>query len=313
MKKLQFALIAVALIAFASACKKGGSGKTKSGFDYTIHKKNSGKTPKEGDFAYAEMYVRKDTQLIFSTKMSGQDAQFQIKTDKKVDNPIYKMITEGLQLLAVGDSATFSFNVDTMKTKPREFEGGKQAIITLVMKKIQTEDEFVATLNPQQKTAYQEMKIFQARAIKVADSTSVLAKNFAAGKLPANVQTTASGLKYAILNQGNGAQATKGMGVAVHYYGSLTNGTQFDQSYEGGQPFPFLLGQGQVIPGWDEGIALLKEGTTAVLFVPAALAYGDKVQPGGPIPPNADLVFYVDLMKVFDPKTMGGGAPPGGM
>jgi FKBP-type peptidyl-prolyl cis-trans isomerase len=144
------------------------------------------------------------------------------------------------------------------------------------------------------------MKPIRARAKAVTDSTEALAKNFASGKLPANVQKTASGLQYAILREGTGAVPKKGQGVSVHYYGALKDGSSFDQSFQRGQPITFPIGQGQVIPGWDEGIALLKAGSTAVLFIPSTLAYGDKVDPNGPIPPNADLIFYVELVNVID-------------
>ncbi len=112
--------------------------------------------------------------------------------------------------------------------------------------------------------------------------------------------TTASGLRYIIAEQGDGAQAVAGSTVAVHYVGSLEDGTVFDSSYDRGQPIEFVLGTGSVIPGWDEGIALLREGGRATLIIPPDLAYG----PGGSppaIPPNATLTFEVELVSVQGP------------
>ncbi|MBI5541787.1 MAG: FKBP-type peptidyl-prolyl cis-trans isomerase [Bacteroidia bacterium] len=109
-------------------------------------------------------------------------------------------------------------------------------------------------------------------------------------------KTTASGLKYVILQKGKGVQPKPGDRVSVHYEGKLMNDTIFDTSYKRGQPFAFVLGQGQVIKGWDEGIALLNEGDSAVFIIPAELGYGS--QSMGSIPANSTLKFTVKLMKV---------------
>lgn len=109
---------------------------------------------------------------------------------------------------------------------------------------------------------------------------------------------TASGLKYQDLKVGTGAEATKGTDVTVHYTGTLINGKKFDSSLDRGQPFTFSLGAGQVIKGWDEGVAGMKVGGKRKLFIPAKLAYGDREVGGGLIPANSDLIFEVELLKV---------------
>ncbi len=108
---------------------------------------------------------------------------------------------------------------------------------------------------------------------------------------------TESGLRYKILDEGNGPQAQKGKTVSVHYEGSLLNGQVFDSSFQRNQPINFQLGVGQVIPGWDEGIQLLKVGDKARLIIPPDLAYG-AAGAGGVIPPNATLLFDVELVDV---------------
>lgn len=111
--------------------------------------------------------------------------------------------------------------------------------------------------------------------------------------------TTASGLKYFITQKGTGVQAKKGDNVLVHYTGKLMNDTVFDSSYKRNQPFKFKLGQGMVIKGWDEGIALLKVGDKATFIIPANLAYGPRAN--GNIPANSILKFDVELMEVKEP------------
>ncbi len=97
---------------------------------------------------------------------------------------------------------------------------------------------------------------------------------------------------------GEGATAVKGKTVSVHYAGHLTDGTKFDSSYDRGQPIEFHLGAGEVIKGWDQGIEGMKVGGKRKLTIPPELAYGARGTPGGPIPPNATLVFDVELVGV---------------
>ncbi len=105
-----------------------------------------------------------------------------------------------------------------------------------------------------------------------------------------------SGLKYIIIQEGYGAQAQQGQLAEVHYTGFLLNGNIFDSSVERGQPFQFILGRGQVISGWDEGIALMKKGARYRFIIPPDLAYGERAT--GPIPSNATLIFDVELLDL---------------
>ncbi|QZK89823.1 peptidylprolyl isomerase [Flavobacterium sp. CHNK8] len=116
-------------------------------------------------------------------------------------------------------------------------------------------------------------------------------------KLAAGFEKTESGLRYQFIQRGEGKKAESGKTVAVHYEGSLENGKVFDSSYPRKKPIEFKLGQGQVIEGWDEGIALLKVGDKARFVIPSDLGYGPRGA-GGVIPPNATLIFDVELMDV---------------
>lgn len=109
--------------------------------------------------------------------------------------------------------------------------------------------------------------------------------------------TTASGLIIDDLQAGEGDEACKGNRVTVHYTGWLTNGVKFDSSLDRNDPFDFPLGRGHVIPGWDEGVAGMKVGGKRKLTIPAHLGYGANGA-GGVIPPNATLVFEVELLAV---------------
>jgi FKBP-type peptidyl-prolyl cis-trans isomerase FkpA len=109
--------------------------------------------------------------------------------------------------------------------------------------------------------------------------------------------TTPSGLQYEELKEGNGAAAKAGDSVEVHYTGWLTDGTKFDSSLDRRQAFAFPLGAGRVIKGWDEGVAGMKVGGKRKLVIPAALGYGARGA-AGVIPPNAELTFEVELLRI---------------
>ena len=144
--------------------------------------------------------------------------------------------------------------------------------------------------------AIEAFRVFEgAREKREAEAKK--AQQEALNKLSEGYNETVSGLRYKIIQEGNGKKATKGSVVSVHYKGQLDNGQVFDSSYSRKQPIDFTLGIGQVIPGWDEGIQLLKVGDKARFVIPSNLAYGSQGA-GGVIPPNAILVFDVELMDV---------------
>lgn len=150
---------------------------------------------------------------------------------------------------------------------------------------------------------YDGAKIFNEGKGKIQESNKTyLAKQEEEAKkqfetLKAGMQTTPSGLMYKITKKGNGKKAEKGNVVSVHYAGRLTNGAEFDNSIKRGEPIEFPVGNGMVIKGWDEGLLLLNEGDEATFLIPPDLGYGSRGA-GGVIPPNAWLIFDVQLVKV---------------
>ena len=112
---------------------------------------------------------------------------------------------------------------------------------------------------------------------------------------PVKTTKTPSGLEYIDIVEGTGASPKTGQRVTVHYTGKLKDGTKFDSSVDRGQPFQFIIGVGQVIKGWDEGVATMKVGGKRTLIIPSKLGYGERGA-GNVIPPNAELHFDVELL-----------------
>jgi peptidylprolyl isomerase len=140
------------------------------------------------------------------------------------------------------------------------------------------------------------MKRFMKLALIGILSTVIASPAFAAQDAAKTV-TTASGLKYIDVVVGKGASPMAGKQVKVHYTGTLENGKKFDSSVDRKKPFSFLIGVGQVIPGWDEGVMTMKVGGKRKLIIPSRLGYGSRGA-GGDIPPNATLLFDVELLDV---------------
>lgn len=133
--------------------------------------------------------------------------------------------------------------------------------------------------------------------VTTSDGTSVAVDALPGEKAPGALEATASGLQTVVLQAGDGPQAANGQRVQVRYAGYLLDGTKFDATAEGGEPYAFVLGQGTVIAGWDEALAMMKVGEKRKLVIPPALGYGAQGYPPV-IPANATLVFDIELVGV---------------
>lgn len=234
--------------------------KTASGLKYKITEAGTGIQIKNGD----KVTVHYTGKLTNGSKFDSSKDRNQPFSFKVGAGQVIRGWDEGLALLKVGDKATL--------TIPAELGYGSRDMGTI----------------PANSTL-----IFDIEVIDAVEAVS--AKPYdVAGK---DTLTTASGLKYIYVNKGTGAQAEKGKTVSVHYTGYLMDGKMFDSSVERGEPIVFPLGQGMVIPGWEEGIALMKVGDKIRLIIPSNLAYGERGA-GGVIPPNATLIFDCELVNV---------------
>lgn len=232
---------------------------TESGLQYTIVEAHKGEKPKAGDKVSVHYTGRLADGKVFDSSVDrGEPIQFTLGVRQVIPG-----WDEGIALLSKGDKATFVI--------PPALAYGSQGAGGVIPPN--------ATL-----TFDVELVDFTPKVeVKPYDTTHVKAA------------TTASGLRYFMISSKGGPKAASGDKVKVHYTGRLMDGKVFDSSVERGEPIEFNLGEGRVIPGWEEGIALLGKGDKATLVIPAELAYGAQGA-GGVIPPNATLVFDVELV-----------------
>jgi FKBP-type peptidyl-prolyl cis-trans isomerase len=198
-------------------------------------------------------------------------------------------IYEGFKMMHKGDSASFMVRADSTfitlfgSPMPNVF-----SIDDLMRFEIRLND-FYPESEMQAKQIEYMKENYSAETAKAEQKLSEYFKN---NNITA--KETASGLNYVITKEGNGEKPSVGTLIKVHYTGKLLDGTVFDSSVNRNEPFQFVLGIGQVIPGWDEGLQLLSKGSKAVLYIPYYLAYGDRG--AGTIPPFSTLIFEVELI-----------------
>ncbi|RYD77417.1 MAG: FKBP-type peptidyl-prolyl cis-trans isomerase [Sphingobacteriales bacterium] len=253
-----------------------------SGVKYKMHKDVAGRTAVEGDIIEFNLINKnaKDS-ILFSTYETGSALPLQImKPEYKGD------LMSGFMLLSAGDSATFWLDVDSIRgfePIPGVLDKGSMMRYSVKINNVYTQEEYKA-------------KMAQAGGEQLKTDTVAIKKYLADNKIK-NYSRTAEGLYYVIDTKGPDANAKPGNGkkVKVHYTGTLLNGQKFDSSRDRNQPFEFTLGVGQVIRGWDEGIALLSKGSRGRLFIPSQMGYGPQGA-GAAIPANAVLIFDVELL-----------------
>lgn len=297
MKKttLIYALSAVLMISFTS-CRKNpykGYSQHQDGYYYKFIEENKdAEKPVEGDLVNILLTLRieGDTTNLFPPHGITLPAE---GMQMPLDNvPSKADLLDVIQTMHLNDSASFIIDADTFfyyiapELRPQDLQDGKKMTANIRLLKIMPKAEF----EQMQETKMREYKEMMEMLATQEDSLmqDYLKKN------NITVKPTASGLYFINQKTGTGAQPKAESTVVVHYTGHLLNGVVFDSSIERGKPFETKLNQ--VIPGWTEGIALMKVGGKARLIIPSKLAYG--ARDAGQIPPYSPLVFDVELIEV---------------
>ncbi|MCF2490121.1 FKBP-type peptidyl-prolyl cis-trans isomerase [Dyadobacter sp. CY347] len=276
---------AMGVTILAAACNQHKTQVTESGLKYQIFEhEDKAKKAKLGDIMTFHFVLKNGSDsTLRDTYKEGAPQKMVLQA------PQYKgSFEEGLALLASGDSAKISINADSMFAKigqpmPPMIKKGSDLSFTVKVVSVLSPEEFQKQLSE----SVNKQKTIDAKVID-----DYLAKN----NLKAKAQKTASGLAYVDDVVGTGDSPKAGDNVKVHYTGKLLDGKVFDSSKNGGRPpIDFQVGVGMVIPGWEEGIMLMKKGGKRTLIIPSGLAYGAEGSPGT-IPANSVLLFDVELV-----------------
>lgn len=285
MRKNFFLLSALFLmLSLLTGCSNAPKGyqATDNGLYYRLFTNNGGENPQIGDL------------LELTMSCSVNDTVVILPLTKNIipmtEPSFWSDFVEGFSMMHKGDSASFIVDIDSSfvnlfgyNTLPPQFSSTDIMRFEVRLDDFYPESEFRFRMIENIK------KNYPAETEKaVSELNAYLEKNGVVA------QPTSTGLYYVKTQDGTGEKPSKGSTVKAHYTGYLLDGTVFDTSIERGEPIEFVLGVGQVIPGWDEGIALMSKGEKAVLYIPYYLAYGDRDL--GVIPPFSNLVFEVELI-----------------
>ena len=289
MKKFKFILLFAALLFGAvegigqkktKAPKlKETKGVTAGGYAYKLYSTGKGDLLMTDDLVYFDLVIRYKDSVLQDSRLSPQQPEFIIRDKSEYTTP--NPVIDALMMMRVKDSIIIFERIDTVQNLPPTMKDWKEINYSINVKKVITEA---------QKKIVRDME----SAIEIVVSKDVA--DYKANTL-ADLRSTPSGIKYVIHTEGKGLNAKQGESLYVHYYGvSVQDGKRFDSSFSRGAAFNFPVGTGQVIPGWDEALLLLKKGTKAVVFIPANLAYGEQGIPDI-IEPNAELAFYLEVIE----------------
>jgi len=222
----------------------------------------------------------------FNQTYPGLELGYSIEHDTKEVTRLVRAEDQQVEILMISGRTPEGFSLARMIS----FGKGKKIPVFLIC-------DSIAALPPDQRDGVAKVgvEMLERRAV-TTESLKQLVEKY----LVPDVRTTTSGLQYLEMLGGPGVEPLPGQQVTVHYTGMLEDGTVFDNSIERDQPFEFTLGQGIVIDGWEEGISMLKKGGRALLVIPPELGYGEEGD-GKIIPPNATLIFNVELVDIGDP------------
>jgi FKBP-type peptidyl-prolyl cis-trans isomerase FkpA len=292
---LLFSLLCVLFIAGCSS--EGKRIKSPSGYEYQVVRKGGSEPIPVNSYVFFNMSLTQKDSVLQSTATMGKPSILKVMDDNKSYGQL-KALVDIIATLHEGDSLHFFFPMDSFEKVPPGMEGFKEPMVYKVgIVDVMDETHFEAHSDSIQKEQEKVRQVVRDRLPEIEAFTKTTYDAYKKGELASKMQTTPSGLRYIVHQEGDGAKPVKGDQVSVHYYGMLdADAEMFDTSFKGGQPYQFPLGMGQVIPGWDEGLLLLNKGSKATLFIPASLAYGAAGSPPV-IPENADLIFYVELEK----------------
>ncbi len=320
-------ILAIALIGAAiignTGCNSGGDFKKTHGVEYKIVKHGKGKMAKIGDVIEYNLIAKVDTLDPVTKKTNPLEVGNTYTQGRPQMTRVQEVKQTGqfqsvFQFLSAGDSAIVHISCDTLLLSippeqrmrlPSWLKAGNKITVNLSMVSVMSQEEAQKKQQEQQEKMMAEAKAKAEQQMPIDDK--MLQDYFAKNNIKA--EKTASGLYYTIQKPGSGAQIKAGQVASLKYTGKTLDGKTFDsnvdmevaqKNHHDGALLKFTVGQGQMIPGVDEGTALLKKGSKATLYLPSPLAYGEH-SPSPDIAPNAIMLFEIEVMDVADAPAQG--------
>lgn len=298
MKLIKISFVLFTAIAIIS-CGGSSSNMTDNGYNFKIHDDASGSIASPNEHVYF-MFDIKDSGGKVIQSYRNAPVTPSLKLPPQGDNA-YKVnpLLELLALLSVGDSASIYIPVDSLGNVPPGYDKTEVFEYAVVVEDVLSEADHATKQAEIQRVQQEKAMALKEREKDIAAFSASSLQAYKTGKVT-DVIELEDGLKYVIHELGEGEQAKEGKYVSMQYYGVLmSDGAMFDNSFKRGNAFTFTPGRGEVIQGWDKVIPRLKQGTKASIFIPADLGYGAAGSPPA-IPAGADLMFYVEVEKVFN-------------
>ena len=283
--KKTFLLFPVLLVLLPAMVQSQSAGiVTAHGYRFVNHTNKRSKQPQIGESVSARVDVWAGKTLLSSSRKSGSGLYIYDLPDTTTVNHVTPVVEAAL-LMGVGDSVTIYQKIDDYMKQfiPEESRNEKEIAFQIVLVGIQSVEE-------KQRAA----QLAREQAAQMRKKVETTVQEYTMGRLDSRITQTKSGLKMLVETPGQGAKVVKEEAVQVHYFGFLTDGTSFDNSFERREPITFPAGVGQMIPGFDEGVLQLRHGSKAYLFIPPALGCG--TDSPAAIPPNSELIFYIEVL-----------------
>lgn len=294
---VMFALAGFGLLQACDNDKIGKEQTTDSGLKYTFYRR--GEVTQEPDsgklMVFNMVYTTENDSVMFDSRNQPMPVVIQVGDT----NSVRGMLAEGFRMLRKGDSVRFSVPAENFFNKtagvpvPSFIKKDSDIIFKIGVEDVVTEEAYSEMqMEYMQK---QQEKAMKEREVQLEKDVTTISDYLKENNI--NATKTESGLYYVVQEQGKGPEIDAGDEVTVHYRGKLMDGTPFDASYDRGEPFKFNVGQGRVIPGWDEGLQQLRKGSKATFYIPSPLGYG--ARGAGPvIKPHSILVFDLEVVDV---------------
>ncbi|NJL75606.1 MAG: hypothetical protein HC892_11830, partial [Saprospiraceae bacterium] len=257
-----------------------------SGFPIKFHTNKQGDSPKVGDYIHFRMYIRSDQGVVFSTEKN------------KTGNETYKVARfelpqsvspqmDAFSIMSPGDSLTLYFQIDTLDKKPKNFENSDMVYYDLVLLDVVSPADHNKAQVAKERKEMDAKRAIIAKGPEAEKELRNIISQYKRGELNMKIKTATNGLKFMILEPGEGANIRSSQYVKQHFYCIMSNGNVFGSSYPDGEPYQVLIGEQRVIKGWEEGLMLLKNKSKAVFLSHHRWAMAQRVWKGKSLPiPN---------------------------